>query len=1209
MRFRILVILNLLSVLLCLAHGQVNLALQAHAASSEFQPGLPAELGNDGKPETRWSGIPGHNRGVWYELDWDQPQQVGEVLVRQFQRFTFEWDVQVWDDQTGDWRTVQHFGAPNVRLPGLVLCTIDPPVTTGKVRIANITNGPSFTEVEVYASAHAHPPVISLASDLRGNFVGMICDGVGAQPVSSKAVQVKCDTKNGPWIAYAVTDLHGMFFAKMPLGLRGRVTAQADGIDPHHFDAAKFQRAVTPLDLNLRCTQLDSGWRFRTNPPAGFEQTAFDDRTWSPIKVPAHWEMEGFRTLKGLGGYREHFRPPSGSGRVMLRFDGVYSGCSVWVNGDLVAHHEGGFTPFEVDVTDSVRPGDNLLALRVAEHTNVSDNLDKMSLYADFALAGIIRKVTLFRVPSVHVEGFEQSCSFSGRDIADITGRVAIVNRSARADSVSTEVSIESGPGKVVARTTIPASPVDLTSRTEETFRLRLPNPRQWNAEHPFLYTIRFDLKVRGRTVQTLRQKIGLRQTTINGSQLLINGTAVKIRGTCHHDQYPTMGRAVTPEIERLDAELIKKANLNAIRTSHYPPMPELVADADELGLYVEDEASFCWVGVADDLRNAPRIIQLTGELIARDRNHPSVFMWSLCNESDFGYGFERSHEWVRSIDPSRPTGAATSAWEEIATLHNPIAINRIRENETLDKPLLFDEAWCIYQGIFNDVAEMWVDPGIRDYYAEPLKGIWDVFMKSKSTQGSQIWAWSDDIFCVPGRGLEYGRQTTKSHFVEGTYLMPGRGLVGDAPWGVVDGWRREKPEFWITKKLQSPVQVRETAYVPGEDTRIAVKNEYDFTNLSDLNFVYRAGGRTGAMHPDVPPHGSGTVVIPAMYAVGPLTISVTDGKGRLVDQFEFPERAKPADHPDGPPIEIRDESMLAGESTHLIGGNFDMAFDKDGGYLRQCVRNSQPLLLEFPALHVLPTNSPTRSVPDHLAWHLDSMSVKMVGRNVQVILMGRYPDFTGGYDLTITPGGEIKVHSMFTYSGKPMLAREVGISFSVPRGCDQLTWDRIGEWNAYPDDHIGRPRGVAYAVYDHPQAVPPTWPYSQDNSPLGSNDFRSTKRHMRSGFISYPNGAGVGIQSDGTQALRAILESDRISVYVNDWYGGTNVGWGEWITNYGRGRQIKTDEILESTVKMQLRSGGGTIISASNPAKVTNRTRHWRRRARSSTRIRKVSR
>jgi beta-galactosidase len=1175
-RLRLLLLAAIIGALTALAHGQENLARKAHATASEFQPGLPAELGNDGNANTRWSGIPGHNRDVWYELDWDQPVTVGEILVRQFQRFSFEWDVQVWDDAMAKWRTVQHFGKDGVRLPGLVLCTVEPPVSTTKVRIANITNGPSFTEVEVFASSHAHPPVINMASDLRGNFVGMICDGVGAMPVAGKGVRIQCATGKGGITEYAVSDESGLFYAPIPVDIQaeGIVKVMADGIAPSTWRGGDFQRAVTPIDYNQKPVALDDGWKFKIDPTGAFNQPSFDDRGWSPIKVPAHWEMEGFRSKSGIGGYRKHFRTPSGSGRLMLRFDGVYSVAQVSLNGHIIAHHQGGFTPFEMDVTDLVQPGgDNVLALLVKEHSNVSDNLDKMSQYADFPLAGIMRKVTLFRVPTVHVEALEQSTRFNNKQSADIAGRVSVINRSDKSAAITTEVSLDDSGGHEVSHTVLAEGPVDSLARGEALFSMSVPNPHPWSAEHPYLYTLRIELKQRGRTLQSLRQHIGLRQTTIDGTRILINGSPVKFRGTCHHDQYPTMGRAVTPEVEKLDVQLIKKANLNALRTSHYPPMPELIQDADEMGLYVEDEADFCWVGVADDLRNAPIIMQLTAELLARDRNHPSVFMWSLCNESDFGFDFERSHDWVRKVDPSRPTGAATSAWTEIATLHNPIAIKRIQENEGIDKPLLFDESWCIYQGIFGDVAEMWIDPGMRDYYAEPLPGIWDVFMKSHTTQGSMIWAWSDDLFVVPHRSLEYGRSTTQSHFVEGAYQMPGRGIVGDAPWGVVDGWRREKPEFWITKKLQSPVKMTEVPYVPGQPTRFEVKNEYDFTNLSDLWISYKVGGVTSPLHLNIGPRSSANVLIPASNAPGPLVVTATNTAGELVDQFTFVEKPKPVSHPDGPALDVHDEGILAGDSTHIVGKDFELAFEKDGGFLRECVYQSQPFLVGFPELHILPTNAPMRELPDRLGWHLDEMSVDHAGKNVKVTLKGRYPNLVGAYEYTITPGGEITVHSKFTYAGANMLAREIGLRFSVPRTCDTLSWSRIAEWGAYPEDHIGRPVGNTQAFASHPHAVPPTWAWSQDNTPLGSNDFRSTKRHILAGAISYPTGQSLAIDSDGTQSLRAIAEPDRLTLHVSDWYGGTNVGWGEWITNYGRGKEIKSGDVLESTVHLRFQN------------------------------------
>jgi hypothetical protein len=603
--------------------------------------------------------------------------------------------------------------------------------------------------------------------------------------------------------------------------------------------------------------------------------------------------------------------------------------------------------------------------------------------------------------------------------------------------------------------------------------------------------------------------------------------------------------------------------------------LPELIEDADRLGLYVEDEADFCWVDASDDLRNTPRIIQLTAELLARDRNHPSVFMWSLCNESDFGNGFERSHEWVRSVDPSRPTSAATSASLEIATKHNPISIARIDDAEPkIDKPLLFDEAWCIYQGIFNDVAEMWVDPGMRDYYAQPLPRIYEAFMKSHVTQGSMIWAWSDDLFCVPGRGIEYGREATRSHFIDSEYVMPHHGLVGDAPWGVVDGWRRPKPEFWITKKLQSPIKVTADEPSAGKRWSVTIENQYDFTNLKDIEVRIEAGQYHSTANPDVPPHTSKSFDVPVSSDVRPLKLGFYDKNGSLIDSYSFghpspqPVEAAPAD-----PLHVREVSMLAGNSVEISGTGFKISIDKGTGLLRGCVGYGDPLLLELPSLHVLPTSAPTRPIPDRLDWSLDAMVTDRVDQDLVVQLSGHYSDFKGDYRVTISPDGRIRVDSDFLYSGPDIHAREIGLRFSVPRGCEELTWSRDAEWSVYPSDHIGRPEGTALAFARHGESVPPDWPWSEDNSPMGTNDFRSTKRNIHYAKIGYPDGPAISVAGGGVKSFRASVETDRISAYVSDWFGGTNVGWGEWVSNYGTGKLIKTGDVLRSSLTIRIAS------------------------------------
>ncbi len=1004
-------------------------------------------LANDGNMETRWLGIPGHNLGGWFQLEWAQPVRVAEVVVFQHDRYVKEMDLQVWDSTHQVWLTLQHLGRPDRRLPKVVVCRFPARLTT-RVRLANITNGPSFTEVQVFEEPYSQPPAVNLASDADGHFIGMVSDAWGSEPLAGTEVVLSGQAKSGPWQTTARSDDHGLFFLPMPLGLSASVTAnvripnserpppaggsrfgplnpspalkgtlspsegEREGVrglpgvlsfmeststTPIQFDVATFQYGLTPTDTRRARIKLEGEWRFATDPPADFWEPGFNDQAWAQVQIPAHFEMQGFRSPEGVGGYRKRFRAPAGKGRLKLRFEGVYSGAEVWVNGRRLAYHEGGALPFEVDVTDVVHSRDNLLALRVTQHTVVSDRLDKMSEYADFPLAGIMRPVCLFRVSSAHIGALAVSTAFDAayRD-AKLSARVAVLNESPEPlAKAELEFQLTDPDGRRVPLADhAPAIVAGPWQRGEIEVVLDVPQPRHWEAEHPNCYLLETRLRANGKVLDSVTQRIGFRQTEIAHSQLLINGQPVKIRGTCHHDADPLLGRAVTPDLERRDLELMKEANLNSLRTSHYPPLPDLLDVADKLGIYVEDEGSFCWAAAAsaDDLRLTPRIMQLNAELLTRDRNHPSVFMWSLCNESDFGYAFERSHEWMRQADPSRPDGGSYDRGSlEVLARHNPITIAGIAETEKANKPVLWDECWCIFQGIFGDVAEMWLDPGIRDYYAEPLPAIYEQMMQSKHIAGTQIWAWSDDIFCVPNRGLEYGRGTTRSHFIENQYRMPDRGLVGDAPWGVVDGWRRRKPEFWITKKLHSPVKLKEGPLAlpaAAETIRLPVENQYDFTDLSELRVQWQIGPQHGVAHASGIPHQPGEIQIRPDQLPAPgqiLDLEIKDRQGRLVDAYKLPfvqasERMPDLRGPAPEPLRIIHEEVLAGPGTRVLGSDFDLLFDEASGGLRRGVGFGQAVLLELPRVHLLPAADPLHPLPDPLSWRLQKLDIRMEG-------------------------------------------------------------------------------------------------------------------------------------------------------------------------------------------------------------------------------------
>ncbi len=1175
-----------------------NLALTARASAFEAYQGMDAGLANDGKFETRWSGIPGHNSGGWFELVWDQPVRIGEVIVFQHDRYVKEMDLQVWDEDRGSWVTLQHLGHPDSRLPKVVVCRTAPRLVR-RLRLANITNGPSFTEVQIFEDPLSHPPVVNLASDANGGLIGMVSDPWGSAPVAGAAVSLSGTAKPGPWKASARSDDYGLFFVPMPLGLTGEVAVAvrlpmdaASGVTPTptgvvcRVDAATLRYGLTPADLHRRSLTLDGAWRFAPDPPPGFWEPAFDDRAWAEIKVPGHFAMQGFQSVDGVGGYRKHFKGPSTRGRLKLRFEGVYSGAEVWLNGQRLAYHEGGALPFEIDITEAVAARDNLLAVRVTEHTVVSDRFDKMSEYADFPLAGIMRSVHVFEVPAAHVGGLALSTVFdeSYRD-ARIVGRVAVLNESPKPLSqAALEFRLTDPDGRSVPlrERPVPAS-AGPWQRVEADFSLAVTAPRHWEAEHPHRYTLEVLLKKAGREVHRLVQRIGFRQTEVRRGELWINGRPVKIRGTCHHDSHPLLGRAVTEALTRQDLELMKDANLNSLRTSHYPPVPALLDIADEVGLYVEDEGSFCWVAAADDLRLTPRLMQLNAELLARDRNHPSVFVWSLCNESAFGYGFERSRQWMRAADPSRPNaGSYDRGSLDLLARHNPITIADIGQLERAGKPVLWDESWCIFQGIWGDVAELWLDPGLRDHYAAPLPAIYARMMRSRAIAGSQIWAWSDDIFCVPNRGLEYGRGTTPCHFIESQYRLPGRGLVGDAPWGVVDGWRRPKPEFWITKKLHSPVKIRD-APVPvpeaGQAIRIPVENQYDFTDLGELSLNWRIGADGGLARMSLAPRSIGEIEVrpTRMPQAGQiLALEVKDRQGRLVDAcklplgqavFRLPELTEPRPLP----LRIVPEQYLAGPGTRVVGQDFELAFDHNSGGLRRAVVFGQALLLELPRIHLLPAASPLSPLPNPLSWRCRKLEVTAEGDSVRILSEGAYDRFEGVYDLLVSPTGALAVKARFKNVGDKLRVRECGLAFSVPTECDLLRWARQGEWSVYPDDHIGRPAGQTRAFAPHAQTLPPTWPWAQDHSPMGCNDFRSAKRRIHWASIGYPEGPGVWIESDGSKHARAMVAADRIVFHLNDWYGGTHAGLWEWTSNYGEGKAIAPGEIIESSAVLRL--------------------------------------
>ncbi|HEX4488159.1 MAG TPA: glycoside hydrolase family 2 TIM barrel-domain containing protein [Terriglobales bacterium] len=1160
------------------SNAQDNVAPMAAVEASDEAANRGPQMVIDKSTETYWESAGTANSPSWIQFSWKDAIPVRELVLRRYEAEPGTRDLNhltVEAFANGTWRELAQIGDGKAALPRLIYMKFSEQ-TTQKLRVTGFDAKALIRDIEIYSKST--PSWMDVRGDARGNIIGMLTDGFGSAGIAAE-VQASGRAGGKPWKASAKTGALGDFTMSMPTGLAGPVefSASANGETIRKVvDAGDIQQGLVPSS-NESTLELNGTWKFLPDPPAGFERPGLDDSAWKAIEVPSHWVMAGFNPEKD-GGYRRHVTIPSDwqGRRIRIAFDAVYSGAEVWWNGHRVGSHLGGATPFQLDVTSAAQPGDNVVALRVTEDT-IASQMDHMSMYADFPLAGIMRRVRVFSVPSLHVQRQQSHAEFdSAYQNADLVTELSIANESAVA-LPGTSVKLVLMLGEQNAAASDPIS-LDMAawSRKDQTVRLAVSNPQKWSAEHPTLYTLQTVISRDGAEVQRLTRKVGFRETHIDKTSLVIDGMPIKLKGAAHHDADPMAGRAITPAMERRDLELMKEANMDSLRTSHYPQLPELFDIADELGLYVEDEAPFCWVREAFDLRWGALTRQLTAELVERDLSHPSVAYWSAGNESHWGPALALGAREMREHDPSRPVMGSWTDSLDFTIRHNPMSVTGINGLAGNDKPVLWDESLANYQGIWGDGEAMWRDPGIRDYYAVPLDDVMEAFWKSKVIQASFIWAWADDMFLVPGRGSEYGRRFIESHGVDRIYAKDGYGLVGDAPWGVIDGWRRKKPEFWHIKKLYSPIHVTTTPLaIPSSGAvKIPVTNRYFFTNLSELTVQWTLAGKEGTVAVDLAPQASGTIEIPISSSVAPGSqLELRFSRGKQLVEIETIQvgEAAPASvaTTKSSPLRRHDQDLLSGITPRIDGDGFSLGVSGRRGLLQYFVANNTITLYDQPQVHILPSRD-NLALPNTMAWTLDHpIEISENDGDMTVTSQGHYSNLIGSYKTVVTAGGDVTISYDFSYAGPDVLTKEIGFQFDVPLALDRLTWQRKGQWTWYPADHIGALSGDVHAHSGRLPFTVPTWPYGEDDSPMGSNVYRSTKLNILSATVKDAAGHGWTIHSDGTQHLRASVGTDRIRIYVSDWYGGSTADMGEYVDNYGDGKMLHTGDRIHSTLHL----------------------------------------
>ncbi len=617
-----------------------------------------------------------------------------------------------------------------------------------------------------------------------------------------------------------------------------------------------FARGAGP---NLSTTlSLDGQWNFAlasdesaAQALSGFKADGFDASAFRPIPVPSNWVMQGFEEphyvngTKSEGFYLHSFPVPAElkDKRTLLRFGGVWQSAEVWLNGVLLGRHDSGFTGFAFNATDALKPGEtNRLAVRVRQQTP----LFKLDANDDWALPGIYRGVWLETCPKEwNLENVEVVTDFDD-DFRDATLRLrAFVMRHDKENYLSISPPFEvravlSRDGREVGRASSTGTITGGHNGSDVPLELKVSAPAAWTAESPALYDLRVELIRGGNVEHAWEDRIGFREVDTDGGVFRINGQPVKLRGVARHDQHPDVGRATRREHWLEDIRLMKAANINAVRTAHYPPAEGFVRLCDEMGLYVIEEVPYGFGGERmNDPSYAEGAFLRVYETVNRDRNRPAVVVWSVGNEDPFTALHLATLRALKGLDPTRPT------------------LMPFRADESLppEVDILAPHYWTAAD--YDAFAAKARRPIISTEYSHAmgpddfggLADRWNSLTKHPAGAGAMIWLWADQGLRRPvnGRPVLDPMKDKAKYTREGSELVresdAGKNEIYDAHGnlgtdGIVDADRTPQIDYWETKAVYSPVRVLvdRVDFKPGQaEVVIPLRNDYDFTDLSTV--------------------------------------------------------------------------------------------------------------------------------------------------------------------------------------------------------------------------------------------------------------------------------------------------------------------------------------------------------------------------------------
>lgn len=930
---------------------------------------------------------------------------------------------------------------------------------------------------------------------------------------------------------------------------------------------------------------LDGTWKFRWTPVPDeriveFYQTDFNDKDWVGFPVPANWEVNGYGTpiyvsagypfkidpprvmgepkvdyttykeRNPVGQYRRSFQLPAGweaRGQTFLRFEGVMSAFYVWINGERVGYSQGSMEPSEFNITDYLHAGENQIALEVYRYSDGSYLEDQ-----DFwRFGGIHRSIHLLHTPDIHIRDYTVRTLPVSTDYQDFILQIDpqfSVYRGMTGKGTTLQGVLKDASGREIA--TLKGDVEDIldlehkAGRMNEWYPQRGPrklgrmsatikSPKRWTAETPYLYKLHLTLlTAEGEVIEQVEQSVGFRSVEIRNGQLLVNGASVRFRGVNRHEHDPRTARVMSEERMLQDILLMKQANINAVRTSHYPNVSRWYELCDSLGLYVMDEADIEEHGLRGTLASTPdwhaAFLDRAVRMAERDKNHPSIVMWSMGNESGYGPNFAAISAWLHDFDPTRPVhyeGAQGAGGEPDPKTVDVISRFYTRVNQEYlnpgiaegeDKERAENARW----ERLLEIAERTNDnrPVMTSEYAHSMgnalgnfKEYWDEIYSIPRMLGGFIWDWVD--------------QGIYKTLPDGRIMVAYGGDFGDKPNlkafcfnGLLMSDRETTPKYWEVKKVYSPVELR----VESGELRVTNRNHH--TDLSQYRCLWtlsidgKQKDQGEITLPEVAPGESETLPLPVSIAGKKASAKATSdlrltisfilkrdalwakaGHEVAWEQFCIQEGALLSSK-----LENRGRLKVRADEEHLSisGSGFSIQWEKNAtGSLTSLTYHGKEMLAhpaDFPLQPVTQAfRAPTdndKSFGNWLAkdWSLHQMDNPRISLDffkhevredgaviVRVQTRNRYKEgmivTTSLY--TILSDGTIDLKTTFQPQGiLPELPR-LGIAFCLSSDYNTFIWQGRGPQDNYPDRKTSAAVGLwkgsvadQYVHYPRPQ-------------------------------------------------------------------------------------------------------------------------------------------